>query len=130
MGLDKGKAKPFKTFSVAAARTAADKKAEDVLLLDVSDASPLADFLLIVTALSRPHLEALEDDIEKTAAQFSILCLRKARPASDRWRVLDFGGLIVHLMDADARALYALEDLHSNARRVPWTPRAAKASAS
>ncbi len=44
----------------------------------------------------------------------------RARPQSDAWRVLDFGGLMVHLMTEDARALYALERLHDGAKEVAW----------
>ena len=45
---------------------------------------------------------------------------RRSRPQSDLWRVLDFGGLIVHLMDAEARELYALERLHDGAKELAW----------
>ncbi len=113
-------ARPFRPVSITAARALSDKKGDAVLLLDVAGLSPLTDFLLIVTALSPAHLEALEQEAKKTLKEFQLHCLHRARPASDQWRVLDFGGLIVHLMVEDARGFYALEKLYDDAPRVKW----------
>lgn len=115
-------ARTFKTVAVAAARAASEKKAEDIALLHVSRASPVTDYLLIATALSRPHLEALESEVEKAAEQFGFACLHRSKPKSDLWRVSDFGGLIVHLMLADVRAFYALDKLYHGSPRVKWEP--------
>ncbi len=113
-------ARAFRTVSITAARALSDKKGDAVLLLDVAGLSPLTDFLLIVTALSAAHLSALEQEVKKTLKEFQLQCLHRARPASDQWRVLDFGGLIVHLMVEDARGFYALEKLYDDAPRVKW----------
>lgn len=110
----------FKTVAVAVARAAADKKGERVELLHVSRRSPVTDYMLLVTALSRPHLEALEAEVEEAAHGLRLKCLHRAKPKSDQWRVLDFGGLIVHLMSAEARAFYALEKLYNGAPNVAW----------
>ncbi len=111
----------FKNVAVAAARAADEKKGEAITLLHVSKTSPLADFLLVVTATSRPHLETLEHEIEKSlTSAFGVRVFREARPKSDSWRVLDFGGLIVHLMTAEARGFYQLEKLHHGAPLVRW----------
>lgn len=119
----------FKRVAVAAARAADDKKAEAVLLMEVSKISPVTDFLLVATANSRPHLETLEHEIKKAAKEFHIPVLHQAKPASDAWRILDFGGLIVHLMTAEAREFYALERLYGDAPRVRWQAAAPKGNA-
>ena len=56
--------------------------------------------------------------------------VRRARPASDRWRVLDFGGLLAHFMTEETRRFYNLEKLYHQARPVAWeeTPPAAAAT--
>ncbi len=113
-------ARAFKAVAVAAARAAAEKKAEGVSVLDVRKSSPMVDYLVIATALSRPHLEAIERKIEEELEALGIPVRHRARPQSDAWRVLDFGGLMVHLMTEDARALYALERLHDGAKEVAW----------
>ena len=112
--------KAFKTAAVSAARAMNDNKAEDVLVLDVRKTSPLSDYMIIATALSRPHLESLEDKLSEDLERSGIRVHRRNRPQSDQWRVLDFGGLIVHLMVEEARELYALERLHDGAKELAW----------
>lgn len=113
-------ARAFKNFALALARAAEDKKGEDISVLSVGKSSPVADYLLIVTANSRPHLEALEDAVEKAALALKARCLRRSRPASDQWRVLDYGGLLVHLMTAQSRDFYGLEKLYHDSPKVAW----------
>ena len=110
----------FKTLAVSAARVIDDKKAEKVVLLDVRKTSSLVDYMIIATALSRPHLEALEHQIEEGLKLEGIEIHRRSRPRSDSWRVLDFGGIMVHLMTADARELYDLEKLNDDAKEISW----------
>lgn len=117
----------FKALSVALARAADGKKGEEVALLHVAKTSPVSDYLLIVTANSRPHLETLEWELAKAAKEFGCPALRSSKPRSDAWRVLDFGGLLAHLMTAEARTFYALERLHEGAPRVDWRTGAAPA---
>lgn len=113
-------AKKFKSLALEAAQAASDKKADDILLLHVGKKSPIADYLLIVTANSRPHLETIEAAIRESAKSLGFLCLHSARPASDQWRVLDFGGLIAHVMIQEARSFYTLEKLYPNSPAIDW----------
>lgn len=110
----------FKSAAIAAARAVEDKKAEQILLLDVRKTSPLSDYLVIATALSRPHLEALEHKVAEDLHKIGLNVHRRNKPQTDRWRVLDYGGLIVHLMVENARKLYALERLHDGAKELSW----------
>lgn len=113
-------ARAFRGLALSAARAAADKKGEEISLLHLSRISPLADYLLIVTALSRPHMAAIEDSIEDAAAGLRARCLHRSRPQSDRWQVLDYGGLLVHIMMAQTRDFYALDKLYGEAAAVRW----------
>lgn len=110
----------MKEVALACARAADDKKAEGVVVLDVRKASPVADYLVIATALSRPHLQALEDEIEERLLETGLPLHHRSRPQTESWRVLDYGGVLVHLMRAEARELYALERLNAGAKEVPW----------
>lgn len=116
----------FRGLALAAARAACDKKGEEISLLHVGRRSPIADYLLIVTANSKTHLAALEGEVEEAARRMSVACLRRARPTSDRWRVLDFGGLLVHIMTAQTRHFYALDKLYHGAPAVEWSNHARK----
>ena len=112
--------KAFKSAAVAAAAALEDKKAENIVVLDARKTSPLSDYLVIATALSRPHLEALESKVEEDLLKLGLRLHHRNRPQTDLWRVLDYGGLMVHLMSEEARALYALERLHDGAKEVAW----------
>lgn len=110
----------FKNLAVSTARAVDDKKAEQVVVLDVRKTSSLVDYMIIATALSRPHLEALEHQVEESLRLAGLHLHRRSRPRSDSWRVLDFGGLMVHLMTPEARELYDLEKLNDDAKKVSW----------
>jgi ribosome-associated protein len=112
--------KAFKTVAVAAARAMNENKAADIVVLDVRKTSPLSDYMIIATALSRPHLESLEDKLAEALEKSGLKVHHRNRPQSDLWRVLDYGGLIVHLMVEEARELYALERLHDGAKELAW----------
>ncbi len=113
-------AKAFKAVAVKIARAADERKAEDVSVLDVRKTSPIVDYMVVVTALSRPHIEALEDKITEELEASGLRVHRRSRPQTDSWRVIDYGGVMVHLMSAEARELYALERLHDGAKEVSW----------
>ncbi len=117
-------ARAFRSVALKLARAACDKKGEAIAVLNVAKTSPVTDYMLIVTANSRPHLEALEAEVEKSADALGLRCLRRSKPASDHWRVLDFGGLLVHLMTSDSREFYALEKLYHEAPRLKWEEKA------
>jgi len=113
-------ARAFKTVAVAAARVADERKAEQIQVLDVRKSSPVVDYLVLVTALSRPHIEALEQKIVEAMEETGLKVHHRSRPQTDAWRVLDFGGVMIHLMSPEARELYALERLHDGAKEVAW----------
>ena len=118
--------KGFRFVAAAVARALADNKAEDVTLLHVARTSPITDYLLLATATSRPHLEALEVELDKAAKEYHLTPLHRARPRSPTWRVVDYGGVLVHLMTQESRDLYALEKIYPDARRVAWEEPAKK----
>jgi len=122
-------ARAFKSVVLALARAADDKKGEEVSVLNVGKTSPVTDFLLIVTANSRPHLESLESGIEDEADALKLRCLRRSRPASDHWRVLDYCGILVHIMTEQSREFYGLEKLYHEAPRVDWKAKGSKTDA-
>lgn len=113
-------ARTFKPVAVAIARLADERKAENISVLDVRKTSPVVDYLVLLTALSRPHLEGLEDKIVEELDNAGLGVHHRSRPKTDTWRVIDYGGVMVHLMSAEARELYALERLHDGAKEVAW----------
>lgn len=110
----------FKAVAALAAQAADDKKGEDIALLDVRRASGLTDYLLLVSVTSPAHLEAVEGEIERAMETAGVARVHLDGRDSGLWKVLDYGGLIVHLMHPEARDFYQLEKLYHAAPRRPW----------
>ncbi len=121
-------ARGFKAAGILAARACGEKKGGSITLIHAGTASPMADYLLLVTALSPIHLETLEYEVIKTLKADAIPCIHRSRPQSPRWRALDFGGLIVHLMTEQAREFYSLEKLYPDSPRVRLSANGSAAS--
>ena len=104
-----------------AARLADDKKAENIKLIDLGGLSSLCDYILIVTATSKPHLEAVEEEISKKLKELGIYKTNRDGADSVQWRASDYGGFLVHIMTQDAREFYALDKIFSFGKEVDYT---------
>jgi ribosome-associated protein len=103
-----------------AASAASDKLGVDIVALDVKPLTSLAEVFLFVGATSHVHVRALEDAIrEKMAQDTDINLIRTDGQRGHLWRVLDFGSLLVHIMEQKTREFYAVERLWNAAKRVP-----------
>lgn len=101
-----------------------NKKAEDIVVLDVRKISSVTDYFVIASGTSEPHLRAIMDEIADTLREeHDISASGKDGSVSDAWVVLDYFDVMVHVMRADARERYDLEGLWNDAIRVK--PRAA-----
>ncbi|GHO84864.1 ribosome silencing factor [Dictyobacter formicarum] len=104
----------------AAADIASDKKASDVLLLDIRDVSVIADYFVICSAHNTRQIQAIADTIdEDLGKQGAVLLHREGDPESG-WVLLDFGGIIVHIFGPKEREYYRLERLWSEAKTVVY----------
>jgi ribosome-associated protein len=103
-----------------------NKKAEDIVILDVRKLSSITDYFVIASALSEPHLRAVVDEIIDKLRQDHDLrpkAVDGRLPAP--WLVLDYFDVIVHVMRADVRDRYDLEGLWGDAPRVKVRTRTA-----
>src|SRR5438045_3184595 len=96
-----------------------NKKAEDIVILDVREISSVTDYFVISSGTSEPHLRAIVDEIEEKLRQD-----HEVRPKAvdgtlhGGWVVLDYFDVIVHVMRKDVRDRYDLETLWGDAPRV------------
>ena len=95
-----------------------EKRAEDVVWLDISEVTSLADDFVIATMLNPRQVDAVVAALEKERKKRDLPRLGIDGRSSSGWVVLDYGDLIVHLMTADQREYYGLEYLWSDAKRV------------
>ena len=108
----------FLVLAVKAAEIADDKKAVDTIILDIRGVTAIANYFVITTALSTPQISAISIGIEKIFKEQDIKPLRKDGVSSSSWRVIDYGGIIVHIMSPGIRESYKLEKLWENAKIV------------
>ena len=110
-----------------AARLADEKKAENVRVIDLCGASSLCDFIIIATATSKPHLEAVEEEISKKLKEQGFYKTNRDGGNSFQWRVSDYGAFLVHLMTQEARDHYMLEKMFSFGKEVDFSKPVQKA---
>jgi len=105
-----------------------NRKAEDLVVLDVRKISSVTDFFVIASGTSEPHLRAIVDEITvKLRDEHDIRPRAVDGSLQAAWVVLDFFDVIVHIMRADVRERYDLESLWGDAPQVK--PRVVKAKA-
>jgi ribosome-associated protein len=106
-----------------------NKKAENIVILDVRDLSSVTDYFVIASGTSDPHLRAIVDEISDTLAQDYGLKPRAIDGTLQAaWIVLDYFDVIVHLMRPEMRDRFDLETLWGDAPRLrPRRRTAAKA---
>lgn len=100
-------------------RTAlADKKAADVVQLDVRGLSSVTDCYIVATGNNGPHLKALATELGKRVEEGAPRRTRQSGSPESGWIVCDFIDVVVHLFTPEKRAHYALEKLWNDAPRV------------
>lgn len=107
------------TLAKTCARHADEMQAEDIVVLDLRGLSSLADFFVICTATSLPHLKAVARDVRrKTEEAIGEKPRSSDGEAESMWLVLDYVNVVVHVFHEEKRGFYRLEDLWSDAPRV------------
>ncbi|OIO07154.1 MAG: ribosome silencing factor [Elusimicrobia bacterium CG1_02_63_36] len=110
----------FKRLAILAAVAADDKKGMDIRLYHIRPVSEIADYMLVVGINSPPQMRAIEVEIKDALKEQGVPARHFDGRNSDHWHVLDFGGLLVHLMHSTAREFYALEKVFHGAKAVSW----------
>jgi ribosome-associated protein len=114
-----------KKLAVLCRELADNKKAEDIVVLDVRKLSSVTDYFVIATGTSHPHLRAIVEEISsKLRDDHDLRPSRSEGLSSGFWVVLDYFDVIVHVMHTETRKHYDLEGLWGDARPVtPAKPR-------
>lgn len=109
--------------AIAQARTAAlaadDKLASDIVAIDVSEHLALSDIFVIASAPTDRQVQAVVDNVEEKMREAGHKPLRREGERQGHWVLLDFGDIIVHVMQAEDRMYYQLERLWKDGPIVP-----------
>lgn len=99
--------------------TIADKKGENVLLLDIQNISILADYFVIGSTTSERQAKAIVAEIKQEMKQtFDVRPLHIEGEPDSGWVLMDYGDVVVHLLTQEMRDYYDLEDLWQDGRTV------------
>lgn len=90
---------------------ALDKKAEDLMILDVRGRTIVADYFVIATGRSRVQTRAIADAIDDAAKASGLRVVRTEGYVDGGWILLDLATVVVHIFTPDQRAFYNLERL-------------------
>lgn len=88
-----------------------DKKADDVRIFDMRGRSDVTDYVLIATGAAAPHLKALLVDLQTRLKQAGVRTVRLSGEPDSGWVILDCLDVVIHVLDPQTRAYYALESL-------------------
>jgi len=95
-----------------------DKKAENVVILDVSKVSTITDYYVICTGNNSRHLKALIEECDTTMSKAKSEPYRKSGTPERDWMILDYVHFVIHAFGEKAREHYALEALWKDAPQI------------
>lgn len=101
-----------KTVALSAAQAAADKKARDIVLLDVSEEVVITDVFMVASAPNERQVLAIVDAVEERLRKdHDVKPTRREGLKAGHWVLLDYADVIVHVQHSDDREYYALDSL-------------------
>ncbi len=106
-----------KALEIAAA--ALEKKAEGLVVLDVREITYIADYFVICSGTNSRQVKAIADEIDYRLSKERVFPGHVEGFPDCRWVLMDYGDVIVHVFDEEARFYYDLEGLWGEAERVP-----------
>jgi ribosome-associated protein len=112
--------------ALSAAQAAADKKAHDIVIIDVSEQMVITDAFVLASAPNERQVQAIVDAIEERLVSLP----EKAKPArregerAGRWVLLDYIDVVVHVQHTEEREFYSLDRLWKDCPTIPFVDRA------
>ncbi len=97
---------------------ASDKKAQDIVLLDVHEITSFTDYFVICNGTSERQLRAIADGIDEALSTVGISPFRREGTPADGWVLLDCSDVVVHIFAPESRTFYSLEKLWERGRIV------------
>ena len=99
---------------------AADKKAENINVLDMRKVVNFCDFFVICTGNSTKHVSAIADEIEEQLDKLGQVVYFRQGSTDARWLILDLGSIVLHVFEPETREFYGLDYLWQEAKQINW----------
>ena len=107
-------------FACVVARFLDEKIAKDLSILNISNVSSFADYFVICSAASNTQVKSLTENLaDKVKSTFSRLPLGKENDVKNRWNLIDYGDVVVHILHQEDRDAYAIEKFWNHAYSIP-----------
>lgn len=106
--------------SQAICKAASDKKARDIVIMDMKGISSSTDYFVVCSANTATQARAIADNIEEELAKEGVAFNHKEGYREGEWVLLDFGDVIAHVFMQEAREYYALERLWGDAELTTY----------
>jgi ribosome-associated protein len=96
-----------------------EKKGEEIVVLDLREVTDITDFFIISSGTSNTHLKAIADEIrEKIKDEVNVIPWHVEGYEVQKWILIDFVDVVVHIFTPDTREYYSLERLWDDARKM------------
>ena len=107
-------------FACIVARVLDEKIAKDISILNISNVSSFADYFVICSAQSNTQVKALTENLaDKVKQTFTRLPHGKENDVKNRWNLIDYGDVVVHILHQEDREAYAIEKFWNHAFSIP-----------
>ena len=107
-------------FACIVAKFLDEKIAKDISILNISNVSSFADYFVICSAQTNTQVKSLTENLtDKVKSKFSRLPHGKENDLKNRWNLVDYGDVVVHILHQDDRDAYAIEKFWNHAYSIP-----------
>jgi len=97
---------------------AKEKKASDILILELKGLTPIADYFLICSGASTRQVKAVVEAVEEKLSRETVYPSHVEGLPDAHWVLMDYGDLVVHIFDEETRQYYELEKLWGDAKKI------------
>lgn len=102
------------------ARIADEFRGADTVVLDLTGVTRIVDYFVITTGTSRRQMHAIADEANRRMKQAGSARIGIEGYDGDTWVLQDYGDIVMHVFNSETRALYDLEHLWSDAKKIDW----------
>ena len=107
-------------FACIVARFLEEGIAKDISILNISNVSSFADYFVICSAQTSTQVKALTENLsDKVKSTFSRLPIGRENDVKTRWNLIDYGDVVIHILQQDEREAYAIEKFWNHAFSIP-----------
>ncbi|NLJ84562.1 MAG: ribosome silencing factor [Halanaerobiaceae bacterium] len=110
--------KKIREMAILAAEAADDKKATDIVILDVRSLTTIADYFVLCNGNSELQVKAIVDSVEDKLAEKGLYPQNIAGKEGSRWVLMDYADVIVHVFHKEDREYYELDRLWGDAEKI------------